>query len=77
MAKFISYGPCQIPTLYFIVRRYLDHINFISQNFYFLNLKLKKNDCEVQFQWQRGKIFDKYIAGVLYEYVMENPNVKI
>lgn len=77
LTKFISYGPCQTPTLFFVVKRYLDHVNFTSQNFYFINLKIIKNDFEVQFNWERGKLFDKYIAGVLYEYIMEKPEVKV
>lgn len=55
----------------------MDHVNFISQPFYYLNLKLKKDNKEVSFNWERGKLFDKYIVGVLYEFVMEDPVAKV
>ena len=77
LGKFVSYGTCQFPTLSFIVDRYLRHVNFDPMEFWFLNLSVKKNGIRVDFNWERRKIFDEYIAKVLYVFVMEDPVVII
>ncbi|WUR03316.1 DNA topoisomerase 3 [Vairimorpha necatrix] len=53
--RVISFGPCQIPTLGFVVERYLQIEKFKEETFYSLELKTK-NDI---WSWKRGEIFDK------------------
>lgn len=77
MTKIVSYGSCQFPTLYFVVERYIEFINFQSKTFYHINLVLKKGQFEVPFNWDRVRLFDKYISYTLYEYVMESPEAKV
>lgn len=31
-----SYGPCQIPTLAFVIQKYKEKISFVSKKFWFL-----------------------------------------
>jgi DNA topoisomerase-3 len=42
--QILSYGPCQFPTLGFIVERYHEIKEFDSQNFWSLNLKITKQE---------------------------------
>ena len=78
----ISYGPCQFPTLNFIVERAEKIRKFIPEEFYYLELKLKKEDKEIgnkvtTFNWERNRIFDKIICFTILEKLLENKNCKI
>lgn len=77
LAKFVSFGTCQFPTLSFIVDRFLKHVNFKNNKFWFIKLILEKDGLEAEFSWKRQKFFDKYMAAVLYEFVMENPKAVV
>ncbi|EJW03513.1 hypothetical protein EDEG_00195 [Edhazardia aedis USNM 41457] len=44
----ISYGPCQIPTLGFVVDRMLEKENFIGENFFTLNLIITKENVPIK-----------------------------
>lgn len=68
----ISYGPCQFPTLNFIVERAEIIKNFKSEDFYSLEATINKEDSEgkiilVNFNWERDRLFDKDIVKSLYE----------
>ena len=69
----MSYGSCQFPTLSFIVERYIANYNFVSKPFFYLELIIGK--CNLS--WERGKLFDEFIGGVLYEQCMLDPTVTI
>ena len=78
----ISYGPCQFPTLNFIVERAEKIRKFVPEDFYYLELKLKKFDKEIgekitTFNWERNRIFDKIICFTILEKTLENKNCKI
>lgn len=73
----LSYGPCQFPTLGFIVERYQKVRDFKSQKFWFLDLKFEKGKYNVTFNWKRKRIFDKVICFVIYQRCLENPQAKI
>jgi DNA topoisomerase-3 len=75
-SKPISYGPCQFPTLNFIVERTEKIRHFKPEEFYYLDLTLTKeeeggNKYDVRFDWERGRLFDKLIAITLLEKVVE------
>jgi DNA topoisomerase III len=71
-------GPCQFPTLGFIVERYLERKNFVKESFWKLSLELKKGEEIAQFFWERDKLFDKLATMVIYESCLEgNPVAKI
>ena len=78
----ISYGPCQFPTLNFIVERAEKIRNFEPEEFYYLELKIKKKDKDngeniITFNWERNRIFEKIICFTLLEKTIEEKTCKV
>ncbi|KAG0022004.1 DNA topoisomerase [Entomortierella chlamydospora] len=75
----ISYGPCQFPTLGFVVDQYRRVENFIPENFWKLEMKHNKDGLDATFVWQRGHLFDQLACLVIYESCLEagGPNVVV
>jgi len=74
-AKVVSYGPCQFPTLGLVVDRFLTIRNFIRVPFFVIDLGLAAAAPAtgvVPFSWARGRVFDQYVASVLYEACVED-----
>ncbi|KAJ7723525.1 DNA topoisomerase [Mycena metata] len=75
----VSYGPCQFPTLGFVVQRYLQVKNFVPEPFWYIFLSLSRpsdssqGTIETEFKWRRVHLFDHDAAAVIYEHVMSNP----
>ncbi|KAG8969678.1 DNA topoisomerase [Tulasnella sp. 419] len=73
----MSYGPCQFPTLGFVVSRYEQVKAFVPEPFWYIYLSLKRRmngeNNEVEFSWKRGRLFEFDVAVALYEYVLESP----
>ncbi|KAI9488155.1 DNA topoisomerase [Zychaea mexicana] len=77
----VSYGSCQFPTLGFVVDRYMAIKNFVSEEFWRIDMEYapqpaKKNDetdKAVKFNWKRGHIFDYWSSFALYESCYKNP----
>ncbi|KAF9963982.1 DNA topoisomerase [Mortierella alpina] len=69
----ISYGPCQFPTLGFVVDQYRRVENFIPENFWKLELKHVKDGVDASFTWQRGHLFDQLACLIIYETCLETP----
>lgn len=65
----ISYGPCQIPTLNFVVERMVRIDNFMPEKFFTLKLKVHKKMTDI-FDWARGNLFDKNCVVHMYEKLM-------
>eukprot|EP00606_Chrysophyceae_sp_TOSAG23-5_P001450 GSChrysophyteH2.ASY1.ANO1.1140.1 assembled CDS len=70
----VSYGPCQFPTLGFVIERHLRVEAFRAENFWKLKLDYIAPDntepsgiMECAFSWDRGRLFDKLSALLLYE----------
>ncbi|KAK8805506.1 hypothetical protein WA158_002162 [Blastocystis sp. Blastoise] len=58
----ISYGPCQTPTLGFVVERH-DLINqFVPEKYWYLNVVLNKENHDIVLNWKRGRVFDHEVA---------------
>jgi DNA topoisomerase III len=55
--KLVSFGPCQFPTLGFIVAAYLARNNFVPENFWTLALVLKVTASSLTLSWCRGRLF--------------------
>lgn len=67
--QLISYGPCQFPTLGFVVDRYLRIEAFVREPFWVINVKLDQTD----FQWVRQRLYDRVVCIMLYNLVMSHP----
>ncbi|TFK44130.1 prokaryotic type I DNA topoisomerase [Crucibulum laeve] len=78
----ISYGPCQFPTLGFIVQRYNRVKDFRPETFWFIYLAVSRltssqGNEDTAFNWRRGHCFDVEVAVALYEMVLENPRARV
>jgi len=73
----ISYGPCQFPTLGFVVDRYWKIVNFICEDFWSIEVKFKRDDCIADFHWQRNRLFDKVSSIALYEMCVQKPTATV
>jgi len=112
----ISYGPCQFPTLGFVVERFLQRQRFVPQDFWTIELEIKQENGETplepffpnapfremggsllnalflcsylflllalcaaraEFRWERRRVFDRLVALVLFEDVVEGGSALI
>lgn len=81
-SNLISYGPCQMPTLGFVVERYKKVKGFVPESFWYIYCKFVNNTSQnqreiVEFSWARNRLFDEYSAQVLFEKCLENPLAKV
>lgn len=70
----ISYGPCQFPTLGFVVERYLKIQNFVPEDFWSISCDLECSDedeksgvLRTHFHWERHRLFDRLACFILFE----------
>jgi DNA topoisomerase-3 len=69
----VSYGPCQFPTLGFIVDRHLSIQAFRPEKYWTLSCELDHtepdtgNKMNVNFTWDRGNVFDRLVCGILFD----------
>ncbi|CAK5281387.1 unnamed protein product [Mycena citricolor] len=78
----VSYGPCQFPTLGFVVQRYKQVKNFVPEPFWYIYLSLSRpsssqGHIETVFNWRRNHLFDHDVAAVIYEHVLSNPTARV
>ena len=64
-------GPCQFPTLGFVVEQYLKVLRFRPEPFWYLDLQIAKDDETNKFTWKRNHLFDRLITLILYEKSIE------
>ncbi|KDQ18485.1 hypothetical protein BOTBODRAFT_103685 [Botryobasidium botryosum FD-172 SS1] len=81
--ELVSYGPCQFPTLGFVVARYEQVQAFVPEPFWYIYMSLTRplssdeGDEVVEFTWKRGNIFEHGVAFVIYEGVMRDPLARV
>ncbi len=88
MKKVISYGPCQFPTLGFVVERDLAIKNFQAEPFWYITCEAEFPHPDgapvggrggptmtVNFNWERHRVYDEFAAIVIYESCFEDPMV--
>ncbi len=70
-------GPCQFPTLGFIVDRFWKAKCHQVENFYSISCTLEKDGCFANLKWRRGRLFDKAACFILYEMCIDDPMAKV
>ncbi|XP_050227731.1 DNA topoisomerase 3-alpha isoform X2 [Mercurialis annua] len=73
----LSYGPCQFPTLGFIVERYWEIQSHEPEEFWTINCSHKSDEGMATFSWMRGHLFDYISAVVLYEMCIQEPTATV
>ena len=80
----ISYGPCQFPTLGFVVERYLKKENFVPEDFWSISCEIKAADADdasgvltTSFRWKRGNLFDRLSCTLLYQLCVEAGSAEV
>ncbi|KAJ2140759.1 DNA topoisomerase 3-alpha [Coemansia sp. RSA 564] len=64
--KVVSYGPCQFPTLGFVVDQFLRVESFVPETFWYIFLEHVKSDGKAVFTWRRQRLFDQEACFALY-----------
>ncbi|MFX1512705.1 MAG: DNA topoisomerase, partial [Promethearchaeota archaeon] len=72
----ISYGPCQSSTLWIIVYRYLEKMNFEPQKFWELVALVPYKDDQgktkrCEFKWTEGRVFDENKINEVFERIKD------
>jgi DNA topoisomerase-3 len=71
-ARIVSYGPCQTPTLGFCVERHILIQNFVPEPYWLVLPQVKFSGYgNIKFEWSRGRLFDKRVASVFRQLVLE------
>ncbi|CAG9320761.1 unnamed protein product [Blepharisma stoltei] len=74
----ISWGPCQFPTLGFVVKRQLEILNFKPEQYWTLDMKVNRGaNKTAEFSWSRARLFDFTSTLVLYEKCIEAGQAEI
>jgi DNA topoisomerase-3 len=73
-------GPCQFPTLGFVVDQWNKMQSFVPEPFWYIYVAIEREDEAdpekvetVDFKWRRNHLFDMPCAVVLYEQCVQNP----
>ncbi|KAK3036183.1 hypothetical protein RJ639_030253 [Escallonia herrerae] len=73
----LSYGPCQFPTLGFVVERYWEIQSHEAEEFWAINCTHNSNEGTATFNWMRGHLFDYTCAVILYELCVQEPTATV
>lgn len=77
LTSVISYGPCQFPTLGFVVHRYNQVEAFVPEPFWYLSLEVVKDNKTVVFKWDRVRLFDQAVCTILYEQCLNDAAARV
>lgn len=76
-------GPCQFPTLGFVVQRYTHVKAFRPESFWYIYLSLTRQSTsqaaeeETRFHWKRYHLFSQAVVIEIYTMMMENPIARV
>ena len=63
----LSYGPCQTPTMGFVVQRHIDIETFTPEPYWVLELGILKRGRRLRALWESGRSFNKKRTEILLE----------
>uniref|UniRef100_A0A6I8MZG0 DNA topoisomerase n=1 Tax=Ornithorhynchus anatinus TaxID=9258 RepID=A0A6I8MZG0_ORNAN len=75
--QLISYGSCQFPTLGFVVERFKAIQAFVPESFHKIKVTHEHEDCLVEFNWKRHRLFNHTACLVLYQMCIEEPTATV
>ncbi|XP_042417323.1 DNA topoisomerase 3-alpha-like [Zingiber officinale] len=73
----LSYGPCQFPTLGFIVERYWEIQSHEAEEFWTINCSHTSDEGTANFNWMRVHLFDYTSAVIIYEMCVEESTATV
>jgi DNA topoisomerase-3 len=73
----VSYGTCQFPTLGFVVDRYTRVKNFVSEPFWHISIRVKKDDKIAPFTWTTGHVFDHLYGFLAYQACLQHKDATV
>ncbi|MBA0860744.1 hypothetical protein Goshw_020730, partial [Gossypium schwendimanii] len=73
----LSYGPCQFPTLGFVVERYWEVQSHEPEEFWTINCSHRTDEGVATFNWMRGHLFDYTCAVIVYEMCVQEPTATV
>lgn len=70
-------GPCQFPTLGFVVDQY-ERVNaFVPEPFWYIHVGLNREGQTTSFSWRRGRLYDQQIAEAVFTMVEMDPEATV
>jgi DNA topoisomerase-3 len=73
----ISYGPCQFPTLGFIVDAYMKRKNFVPEKFWVIDCTIKRDDTACDLKWCRKRLFCQLSCFAIYASMLDDPTTRV
>ena len=70
-------GPCQFPTLGFVVEQYEKVQAFIPEDFWYIHVTVAREDSSVPFTWKRGRLFDWQVVEMLFSMCEDEPEAVV
>lgn len=70
-------GPCQFPTLGFVVEQYERVQAFVAEPFWYLHVAIEREGSSTSFSWRRGRLFDKEVVEMLYSLCEDDPEATV
>ena len=73
----LSFGPCQTPTLGFVVERHDEIQTFAPEPFWSVDVEVEKEGRSVTLSWDRGRVFDQEIGRLFETLVSEGKTATV
>ncbi|KAK4047157.1 DNA topoisomerase [Microbotryomycetes sp. JL201] len=67
LQTFVSYGPCQFPTLGFVVEQYKRVQGFVPEAFWSIHAAIERDGSSTPFTWRRGRVYDRLVCEALLQ----------